>query len=173
MIQLTFIQILTSSLIIAFCLGLVQWLLTKWVSARLEKSIQHEYDRKLEEYKFQQLQRQKAETIARLFARWIKYRGNESTYLNKSELINFYEELNQMSIEISLWIKDKKLLTDIMARLQMKADAKDIRTLSGEIRKLILDIDDKFDPLEIVLWPNPEIEKTLFNNIPKSIKKVK
>ena len=108
MIQLTFSQILISSTVIVFGLGVVQWLVTKWVSARLEKSIQHEYDRKLEEYRFQQLQRQKAETVARLFARWIKYRGNESIYLNKNELINFYEELNQMSIEISLWIKDKK-----------------------------------------------------------------
>lgn len=138
------------------------WLLKKWVGARIDKSIQHEYDKKLEEYRFSQLQRQKAETIARLFSRWIKYQGNESTYLNKGELIDFYEELNQMSIEISLWIRDKKILSDIMARLQLKVDAKDIRTLSGEIRKLILGIDDGFDPLEIVLWPNVEIAKTLF-----------
>ena len=169
MIQLTFGQIVTSSLIVVIGLGVIQWLVTKWVSARLEKSIQHEYDRKLEEYRFQQLQRQKAETIARLFSKWIKYRGNESAYLNKAELINFYEELNQMSIEISLWIKDKQILTDIMSRLQMKPDAKDIRTLSGEIRKLILNIDDGFDPLEIILWPNAEIEKTLFHTIPKSV----
>lgn len=172
-IQITLTSIIISSVIVASGLGVIQWLLTKWVSARLEKSIQYEYDRKMEEYRFQQLQRQKAETIARLFARWIKYRGNEAIYLNKSELLDFYEELNQMSIEISLWINDKKILTDIMARLQLKADAKDIRTLSGDIRKLILNIDDNFDPLEIVLWPNSDIEETLFNAIPKSIEKVK
>ena len=169
-IQLTYGQTITGALMFAVLLGLLQWFLAKWISIRLEKSIQHEYDRKLEDYRFQQLQRQKAETIARLFARWIKYRGNESTYLKESELLDFYEELNQMSLEISLWIKDKKILEDIMARLRLKPGAKDIRELSGEIRKLILDIDDKFDPQEIILWPNAEIEKKLFEGVPKSVK---
>lgn len=168
MIEITYNQIITSSLIIIILSGVVQWLVAKWVSARLEKSIQHEYDKKLEELRFQQLQRQKAETVARLFSKWIKYRGNESNYLSHSELINFYEELNQMSIEISLWIKDGQLLADIMDCFLKKGDAKDIRILSGEIRKLILDIDDKFDPLKIILWPNDEIAETLFKKCSKS-----
>jgi hypothetical protein len=130
--------------------------------ARLEKSIQHEYDKKLEDYKFQQLQRQKAETIARLFAKWIKYKGNEYTYLTKDELINYYEELNQMSFEISLWVKDEEILKDIMAKLQLKQGSKDIGTLLLQIRKLILTVESNLKPEEIVLWPNEEIGKKLF-----------
>lgn len=168
-IQITLSQNISSTIVLALLIAVVQWLLAQWLSARLEKSIQHEYDRKLEEYKFQQLQREKAETIARFFARWIKYRGTESEYLNKRELIDFYEELNQMSLEISLWIKDPKILKDIMAKLQLKGDSKDIRALTGEIRKLILNIDDGFDPQEIVLWPNKEIGEKLFKDIPGSV----
>jgi len=168
-IQITFGQIISSTIVLALLVAVVQWLLTQWILVRLEKSIQHEYDKKLEEHKFQQLQREKAETIARLFARWIKYRGTESEYLNKGELIDFYEELNQMSLEISLWIRDPKILTDIMAKLQLKGDSRDIRALSGEIRKLILNIDDGFNPQEIVLWPNKEIGEKLFKDVPGSV----
>ena len=108
-----------------------------------------------------------------MFSKWIKYRGNESSYLNKRELIDFYEELNQMSLEMSLCVKDERTLNDIMARLQLKSDSKDIRTLTGQIRKLILNTNDDFDPIEIVLWPNSEIEKDLFTKTLKDDEKKK
>lgn len=161
-IQLTLSQVLSGAIVLALLIGIIQYLLAIWIKIRLEKSIQHEYDKKLEQYRFQQLQRQKAETIARLFSKWIKYRGKESVYLNKKELIDFYEELNQMSFEISLWIKDKELLGDIMECLQLKSGSKDIRTLVGRIRKVILDNNEVFDEQKITLWPNSEIEKKLF-----------
>lgn len=157
-------QILLGTGLLTVLSLLVQWLLAMWIKTRLEKSIQHEYDKSLEDYRFQQLQRKKAETVSRLFAKWIKYGGAEFEYLNKNELINFYEELNQMSLEISLWI-DEKILIDIMACLEQKDGAKDIRTLAGQVRKLILNNDkDGFDALKIVLWPNLEMKKKLFVN---------
>lgn len=172
-IQITFSQLISSTIALALLMAVVQWLLAQWFSARLEKSIQHEYDKKLEEHKFQQLQRQKAETIGRLLARWIKYRGTECDYLNKRELMDYYEDLNQMSFEISLWIKDKEILTDVMDKLQLKDGSKDVRALTGEIRKLILlDNDDEFNPQEIVLWPNQKIEEELFKSVPRSVKMV-
>lgn len=144
-------------------LAVVQWLVSNWIAKRLEKSIQHEYDKKLEDYRFQQLRRQKAEVIACLFSRWIKYRGNEGEYLEKDELINYYEELNRMSLEMCLWINDEKILVDIMSRLQNKVDAKDIRTLIGQIRKIVFDTNDNFDINEIVIWPPEEVAKNLFS----------
>lgn len=156
-------QIFFGVISIIVLLSLIQWLLAIWIKSRLEKSIQHEYDKKLENYKFTQLQRQKAEAVARLFSKWIKYRGKESDYLEKNELLNFYEELNQTSLEISLWIKDEELLLDIMTRLQNKESAKDIRTIIGQIRKLILETkESKFDPQEITLWPTDEQFSKLF-----------
>ena len=59
-----------------------------------------------------------------------------------------------MSLELSIWMKDEKLLTDVMRRLQNLPDSKDPRSIIGEIRRLILETpSDKFDPQQITLWP--------------------
>lgn len=116
--------------------------------------VSYYFSEQTEKYKFVQLQRQKAEAVARLFSRWIKYRGKEANYLNEKELFDYFEELNQMTFELSLWISDEKLLTDIMLRLQNHQEAKDVRSLIGDIRKLILDKPfDKFNVQEITVWP--------------------
>ena len=120
---------------------------------------------KAERYKFTQLQRQKAESIAQLFARWIKYRGEESAILSKKERFDYYEGLNRMSIEIALWVGDKKLLTDIMARLENKPDAKSIHNLIGEVRRLILDNNnDDFDSDNVIIWPRKELLNELLKS---------
>lgn len=112
------------------------------------------FAQKTEKYKFAQLQKQKAEAVARLFSKWIKYKEDDLKKLNAEKLNDYYEELNKMSIEISFWIKDQKLLTDIMLRLQNDPSAKNIRQIIGEVRKLILENPkDTFNPLEITLWP--------------------
>lgn len=165
MIQFTFGQVILGTFTFTTLLGLIQWLLAKWIAARLEKSIQHEYDKKLEDYRFAQLQRQKAEVIARLFSKWAKYRGKEIEYLSKDQLLDYYEELSRMSFELAMWVKDGNLLNDIMARLQNKEGAKDPRVLVGEIRKLILENNAKdiFDCQQITLWPTDEVMLKLFN----------
>ena len=112
------------------------------------------FAQKTEKYKFAQLQKQKAEAVARLFSKWIKYKEEDIKKLNAEQLNDYYEELNKMSIEISFWIKDKKLLTDIMLRLQNDPNAKNIRQIIGEVRRLILENSkDAFDPQKITLWP--------------------
>lgn len=150
---------------ISFVVGIsfIQLLFAKWIEARLAKSIQHEYNKRLEDYKFSQMQRQKAEIVARLFAKWIKYRGSEETLLDKGDLINYYEELNQMSLELSLWIPDVALLDDIMGRFVGQENAKDIRNLIGQIRKLILNnTNDSFNSQNIALWPSQAMGDRIF-----------
>ncbi len=161
-IQISIQQLIGSSIIVIILVSLIQFLFSVWIKSRLEKSIQHEYDKKLEEYRFSQLQRQKAEIIAKFFAKWIKFRGKEKQFLDKDELLKYYEELNQMSFEISLWIADNKILNDIMDRFQNKENSKDIRQLIGEFRKLTLNIkDDKFNIQKITIWPTDDICKEL------------
>lgn len=137
---------------------ILAWLLKNWIGARIDKSIQYEYDTRLEEYKFSQLQRQKAEVVARLFAKWKKYHGNEGKYLEPRDLINYYEELNQMSLELSIWLPDTNILNDIMKILETGNNldkARTVREVVGEIRKIILDNKrDEFDPKNIILWDN-------------------
>lgn len=116
--------------------------------------ISYYFAEKTENYKFAQLQKQKAEVVAKLFSKWIKYSGKEKEHLDTKELSEYYEELNKMSCEISLWIKDHKLLTDIMLRLQNNPGAKNIRKIIGDTRKFILEnAKDEFNDQEITLWP--------------------
>ena len=140
------------------------WLFKEWVGVRIDKSIQHHYDKDLEDYKVSRIRRQKAEGIAKLFSVWIKYRGKETELLDKNALIERYEELNRMSLELSLWIEDVQLLNDIMNRLQNVENAKTIRDLMGEVRKLILEKKDDFDSKNIVLWPPDSDAENLFGN---------
>jgi len=154
----TIIQFTTGQLsvaVISMLIGftLVQFLLATWIRSRIENSVKHEYDKNLENYKSSELQRQKAAMVAQLFAKWIKY-GKDSEYkLNGEQLLDRYEELNKMSMEISLWIKDERLLEEIMKAFHWDDGAQDIRSLTGEVRKLILnDKKDSFNPQNIVLW---------------------
>ncbi len=74
--------------------------------------------------------------------------------MNENELRDYFEELNQMSLELALWVPDSKLLNDIMLRLQNNPDAKGIRQIVGDVRKLILEnSQDDFDNQQITLWP--------------------
>jgi hypothetical protein len=162
-IQLTLNQLFLGTSILVLLFGIIQFLLSNWIKSRLEKSIEHEYAKKLEDYKFTQLQRQKAEMIANFFAKWIKYRGKEREFLNDKELIDYYEELNNMSLELCLWIKNEEVLNEIMARTQLKDGSGNIWSITGKVRKLILDIkDDSFDSNNITIWPNAQGLEELF-----------
>ncbi len=161
-IIVTLKDLLLGSLSFSFLIGLLFWLLKEWISKRIEKSIQHEYDRQLEDYRFSKLKLQKAELVAKLFSKWIKYRGREENTLTREQLIDHYEELNRLSIEVSLWMPDSEILKELMLRLQGNEDSLDIRQITGSVRKLILEKDDDFDYKEICLWPVPEEYDNLF-----------
>ena len=137
-IQITYDQVFVGIISLASLLGIIQFLLANWIKARLEKSIQHEYDKKLEDYRFSILQREQAAKIATFFARWAKYSAREKTILNKKELHDYYEELTRMSYELSLWIPDENLVKKIMSRLELKKGAPEVKTLLIEIREHIL-----------------------------------
>ena len=137
-LQISIWQIIPSIALVVILLGIIQWLLSLWIRARLEKSIQHEYDKKFEDYRTEELHRRKAEMVAKFFAKWIKYRGKEFEILEKDKLFDYYEDLNKMSFELSLWINDEKLLRKIMKRFNNANDALEIRDILIETRKYLL-----------------------------------
>lgn len=152
-IQVTYDQIIAGTISLAFLLGVIQFLLAIWINARLEKSIQHEYDKKLEDYRFSILQREQAAKIATFFAKWAKYSAKEKTILNKKELHDYYEELTKMSYELSLWIPDENLVKKIMSRLELKEGAPQVKELLIEIREHILGKKTKtLKSKEIIHW---------------------
>lgn len=137
-IQITYDQVFIGAIFLAFLSGGIQLCLAIWIKARLEKSIQHEYDKKLEDYRFSILQREQAAKIATFFARWAKYSAKEKAILNKKEMHDYYEDLTRMSYELSLWIPDEKLVKKIMSRLELKEGAPEVKELLIEIREHIL-----------------------------------
>lgn len=152
-IQITVPQLFVGSSLIIVCLGVFQFLLANWIKIRLEKSIEHEYAKKLEEYRFSILQREQAAKIAFLFAKWAKYSAKEVTILKGKELYDYYEELTRMSYELSLWISDEDLVRKIMARFELKEGAAETKDLLIEIREHILGKKTKkLKAKEIIHW---------------------
>lgn len=99
-----------------------------------------------------QLQKEKAAVIAELFSKWIKYTDETISEISKEELSSYYEDLNRLSLEISLWIKDETLLNDIMNTLSGDT-SQDVQALIVRVRKMVLENNkDKFDPKKITLW---------------------
>lgn len=148
--------------ILFLMISILQFLSSIWIKSRLTKSIEHEYDKKLEEFRFNISKRDKAANISMFFAKWIKYRGNENKILNKNELFDYYEELNKMSFELSLWVDDEKLLKDIMLRLNNAENALPVRDILIKARQHISKNTDKissFDANNIIVWPTEKVAK--------------
>jgi hypothetical protein len=93
---------------------------------------------KIEEYKFYIYQRQQAEKIAELFAKWIKYNGQSDKFLNDKERIDYYEQLNKLTWELAMWIPNEQLVKKIMVLLSNAQNALNIKEIIIETRGLIL-----------------------------------
>jgi len=159
-IEIDIKEILGCVSFLAFLLGITQWLLSLWIKARLEQSIKHEYDKKLEEYRFFVTKKERSANVATALAKWIKYRGKERELLSKQELIDYYENLTRMSFEMSLWIDDEKVLKKIMDLFIRKENAINVREALIEIRNLISKSKtESFEANDIVIWPKKELEK--------------
>lgn len=152
-IQISTPQLFLGTSILVISLGIIQFLLSNWIKTRLEKSIEHEYAKKLEDYRFSILQREQAAKIASLFAKWAKYSAKETTILKRKELYDYYEELTRLSYELSLWISDEELVKKIMARFELKEGAPKTKELLIEIREHILGKKTKkLKAKEIIHW---------------------
>lgn len=149
-IQLTISQLAIVSIFIAA----LQFLLSNWIRIRLEKLISHEYERKLEDYRFSIVQREQAAKIATLFSKWAQYKGKEKDYLNEKELLEYYGEITKISYELSLWITDEDLVIEVMDRLILKKGAPTTKEVLIKIREHILGKKNKkINADNIVHWP--------------------
>ena len=130
--------VFSSTIVSVFVVNL---LLKYWVIARLEQSIKHEYDKKLEEYRFEMKKREQSSLIAQLFSNWL--------ILKKDEIRN--RELNKLSFEMSLWLPDDVAL-EINKRLKNLDGARPAEELIVECRKIIQGTDTKLRPEDITFF---------------------
>lgn len=116
--------------------GVIQFLVTIWLKSRLEKSIEHEYEKQLEEYRFAILKREQAARVAELFAFWLSCDDDVLREFSKKEMRDHSEKLNRLTWELAIWIPDEKIVKDIMDKLS-HGSKKDIKEIILSIREQI------------------------------------
>lgn len=104
--------------------GIIALIIKKFIKTKIEQSIKHAYDKKLEEFKQEQLIRYKAEVVAELIAEWLD---------NPEDI----KRLNQLSFEAFLWLPDD-ICNELSKLLSHKDDAKPYREVLLSTRKLLL-----------------------------------
>jgi hypothetical protein len=110
-------------------LGAVQFLIALWLKSRLEASIKHEYDKRLEEFRFDLKAREQAAKVAELFA---EARDNDPT-LSPDRA----RKLNRYAWELSLWLP-ADTVREITRQLVFAPDRKDVKELLIMVRRHIL-----------------------------------
>jgi hypothetical protein len=94
------------------------------------------FSEKTENYKFELLKKEQAAKVAELFALWIKYDGIEIEELPADEKTSYQEKLNRLTWELAMWIRDEKLVKQIMDRLSNNSKS-DIKEIIMQVREVI------------------------------------
>jgi hypothetical protein len=121
-------RILVSNSPSLVAIGLVSY----WVKTRLRESIRHEYEKELEEFKFEMRKREQSALVADLFSTWVHVKEDNEEITESEE--ERYRKLNRLSFEMSLWLPDQ-LAIEINNMLQWKG--KGWAELLIECRKVI------------------------------------
>jgi len=132
------ISAITASVVL---IPILVFILQKWISVRIEQSIKHEYDVRLEGIRQDIAVKNRAALVADLLSEWLS-RPDDST------------KLNRLTFEAYLWLPSD-IANDLSRRLENRADAPDVRTLLGQARKHLLGANDTFDPQMINIFDPP------------------
>lgn len=131
-----------SILTIIISSGIIAFIIKNFIKAKIEQSIKHTYDKKLEEFKQEQLIRYKAEIVAELIAEWISKSADN-------------KKLHQLTFEAFLWLPDD-ICHELSKRLCNKGDALPYKEILIATRKHLLK-ETNLEAWEIVHFP--EIDK--------------
>ena len=108
-----------------------------WIEKRLEASIQHEYDRKLEDIRADIRRREQAARVAKLLA--MRFRQPQPTP----------SEFNELAWELSLWLP-ADLVRELTRCICGAQGAMEPKAILIAVRKLILQKEDDLKPDQIV-----------------------
>ncbi len=128
-------------LIVSF--SVVQALLTWWIKSRLTESIKHEYDKRLEEFKRDQLRKEKAAVVAEFLAEWTHLKGADT------------KRLNQLLWELSLYLPSQ-LVRDIKSMVTDKKNGKTAPEVLVSARTHLQGEADPLAPADIAHFKHPD-----------------
>jgi predicted transcriptional regulator len=114
-----------------------------WVKASIEGAVKHQWDRDLEEFKYEMRRREQAAMIAELLAEWDSKSSDR-------------KRLNQLVLEANLWLPES-IARELNRVLSYHADAKSSKELVIDIRHLLQGEKDSLLANEIVYFPPPAI----------------
>ncbi|MFX4252025.1 hypothetical protein ACOL21_04170 [Aliarcobacter butzleri] len=115
--------------------GIIAFIIKNFIKTKIEQSIKHAYDKKLEEFKQEQLIRYKAEVVAELFAEWLD-RPEDN------------KRLNQLTFQAFLWLPDD-ICNDLNEVLTHTTNDKTFRNIIHKTRKHLLK-ETNLDALKVV-----------------------
>jgi hypothetical protein len=98
--------------------------------------ISYYFAEKTENYKFELLKKEQAAKVAELLAFWIRHDNDTVEKLLEVERRDYAEKLNRLTWELSIWIRDEKIIKKIMKKLSNESGA-DIKQIILEIREEI------------------------------------
>jgi hypothetical protein len=133
---------LSDLLAVVVSVGSVQALLTVWLKARLESSIKHEYDQKLEEYRYEMRQREQAAMVAELLAEWVA-RPTDT------------RRLTQLVWGASLWLP-APVARELARTLSYATGAQTTEEILIEVRKVLKGASDDLTAADVIHFSAPQ-----------------
>lgn len=121
-------------------LAVAAFLSKTWMEKRIEFSIAHEYEKKIQSAENEHELRMKAALVAELLAVWM---------LNANVNAELATRLNQLSFEAFLWLPES-IARDLSDTLAHVAGADDVKTILIKVRKHLLGADDKLTAYEVI-----------------------
>lgn len=131
----------TDALLVLAGIGVIQFLLGLWIKARVESSIKSEYDKFLEDYRFDLRAREQAAKTAE----YIALARNLETTSSKAD----YRRANQLAWELALWLPDD-LYRNLGMALASPSPDNNILSVLIEIRKLLLKTPGTLNDAEVI-----------------------
>jgi len=116
-------------LVIIISLGILQFIVSKWLESRLENSIKHEYNKLIEDYKYNLKIREQAARVAEYFAL--------ARRLEEDSPSSDYERANQMTWELAMWLPTE-LYKKMVHAIAFPSPENNIQRVVIECRKLLL-----------------------------------
>ena len=121
-------------LLVVSPIAILQALAFWWIKVRLQASIKAEYDRLIEEYKFEIKAREQAAKVAEYLA-IVKTQDLKTPNGRKYGLD--YQRANRLAWEVALWLPEEQY-RDMAHSLVAAKGSKDILQVIVDIRKVIL-----------------------------------
>ncbi|MFZ2863769.1 MAG: hypothetical protein WA440_03380 [Ignavibacteriaceae bacterium] len=109
-----------------------------WITSKINNSLKHHYDKLTEDYKRDQLIKQKSELIGDLLSEWISHPEDQ-------------KKLNQLTFEAFLWLP-KEIANDLSDTLSHKNNAKSIREIISAVRIHLLGEENRIEDHKVIVF---------------------